>query len=79
MGAAKNEQGAPNGNVTPLLPDYANSIVTIFADDLKLISNTSDRKIIDKDLENLKLWEKRWLSKFNIDKCNVDCILNLVC
>ena len=29
------------------------SRVTIFADDLKLIGNASDRTIIDKDLENL--------------------------
>ena len=38
---------------------------------LKLIGNASDRTIIDKDLENLELWEKRWLLKFNIDKCKV--------
>ena len=48
------------------IPDYVKSRVTIFADDLKLIGNASDRTIIDKDLENLKLWEK-----FNIDKCKV--------
>ena len=53
------------------LPDYVKSRVTIFADDLKLIGNASDRTIIDKDLENLELWEKRWLLKFNIDKCKV--------
>ena len=51
--------------------DYVKSRVTIFADDLKLIGNASDRTIIDKDLENLELWEKRWLLKFNIDKCHV--------
>ena len=53
------------------LTDYIKSRVTIFADDLKLIGNASDRTIIDKDLENLELWEKRWLLKFNIDKCKV--------
>ena len=49
------------------IPDYVKSRVTIFADNLKLIRNASDRTIIDKDLENLELWEKRWLLKFNID------------
>ena len=47
------------------------SWVTIFADDLKLIGNASDRTIIDQDLENLELWEKKWLLKLNIDKCKV--------
>ena len=47
------------------------SRVTIFADDFKLIGNDSNRTIIDKDLENLELWENRWLFQFNIDKCKV--------
>ena len=51
------------------LPDYVKSRVTIFADDLKLIGNASDRTIIDK--VNLELWEKGWLLKFNIGKCKV--------
>ena len=36
-------------------PDYVKSRVTIFADDLKLIGNASDRTIIDKDQENREL------------------------
>ena len=66
------------------LPDYVKSRVTIFADDLKLIGDASDRTVIYQDLENLELWEKRWLLKFNIDKCKVlhlkfDDNLNLKC
>ena len=72
--------GIPQGSVLgPLLfiifindlPDYVKSRVKIFADDLELIGNASERTIIDKYLENLELWEKIWLLKFNIDKCKV--------
>ena len=54
--------GIPQGSVLgPTRCDYVKSRVTIFAEDLKLIGNAFDRTSIDKDLENLELWEKRWL------------------
>ena len=37
----------------------------------KLLYLLCNHTNIDKDLENLELWEKRWLLKFNIDKCKV--------
>ena len=72
--------GIPQGSVLgPLLiilfinglPDYVKSRVKIFADDLKLIGNASDRTIIDKDLENLELWEKRC-------RCIVLCYYHII-
>ena len=72
--------GIPQGSVLgPLLfllfindlPEYVESIIKLFADDLKLIGNASNRKLIDNDLRNLELWEKTWLVGFNHDKCKV--------
>ena len=51
------------------LPDCLVSSVKIFADDLKLIANLSDKTVIDNDLKSLEDWERKWLLEFNSDKC----------
>ena len=72
--------GTPQGSVLgPLLfilfindlPDCLVSSVKIFADDLKLIANLSDKTVIDNDLKSLEDWERKWLLEFNSDKCKV--------
>ena len=72
--------GIPQGSVLgPLLfvlyindlPDYVKKKAKLFADDLKLIANAANRKIIDDDLRKLEQWERTWLLEFNLDKCKV--------
>ena len=53
------------------LPDCLKSSVKIFADDLKLIANLSDKTVIDNDLKSLEDWERKWLLEFNSEKCKV--------
>ena len=53
------------------MPDRIKSRIKLFADDLKLIDNASDRFIIDSDLKELEQWEKKWLLEFNMEKCKV--------
>ena len=50
-------------------PDCLKSSVKIFADDLKLIANLSDKTVVDDDLKSLEHWERKWLHEFNSDKC----------
>ena len=53
------------------LPDCLKSTVKIFADDLKLIANLSDKSVVYSDLMLLEDWEKKWLLEFNTNKCKV--------
>ena len=72
--------GIPQGSVLePLLfliyindlPNCVNSLVKLFADDLKLIANAQDKSLVEKDLRSLEHWESIWLLEFNHDKCKV--------
>ncbi len=55
------------------LPDGIKSFVSLFADDLKLVTSTSKHKLAQEDIDKLNVWEKDWLLKFNVDdgKCKV--------
>ena len=66
--------GKPQGSVLgPLLlilfindlADCLESFVKIFADDLKLIANLSDKVVVDNELKLLEDWERKWLLEFN--------------
>ena len=72
--------GVPQGSVLgPLLfvlfindlPEAIKNKVKLFADDLKLICNASDRKSVLEDIEELEIWESIWLLRFNPSKCTV--------
>ena len=74
--------GVPQGTVLgPLLfllyindlPGGIKSFVSLFADDVKLVTRCTDYKIAQDDLDRLMEWEKKWLLTFNVNdgKCKV--------
>jgi hypothetical protein len=75
------QSGVPQGTVLgPLLfllyindlPDQITSTLRLFADDCviyRTISNDADADKLQKDLDRLCSWERKWCMKFNTDKC----------
>ena len=75
--------GVPQGTVLgPLLfllyindlPETVSSNTRLFADDAlvyRTINNEEDAKKLQKDLDNLQIWEHKWKMHFNPDKCEV--------
>ena len=75
------KSGIPQGSVLgPLLfliyindlPENVNSTVYMYADDTKIyreIQSDDDHEVLQRDLETLKTWSKRWLLKFHPSKC----------
>ena len=56
------------------LPECVSSHIRLFADDALLyrtIQAADDINILEKDLESLQAWERRWLMSFNASKCEV--------
>ncbi len=77
------DSGVPQGSVmVPILflvyindmPEGINSYVTLFADDAKLqrhIKKRKDCEILQKDLNKIWDWSKKWEMEFNVKKCHV--------
>ena len=67
--------GVPQGTVLgPLLfllfindlPDGIRSFVSLFADDLKLVTSCKESNIAQSDIDKLNRWENDWLLRFNV-------------
>ncbi len=77
------ESGVPQGTVLgPALflvyindmPESVKSSIRLFADDAILyrqIRNLSDCSKLQKDLESLENWARKWLMSFNATKCEI--------
>ena len=75
--------GVPQGSVLgPVLfvcyindmPETVASLVYMYADDAKVareIVSESDRNMLQTELDNLDEWSRKWLLRFNTDKCRV--------
>jgi len=63
------------------IDDSVCNILLKFADDTKVFSFVSDINDVNKlqdDLKNLCKWSEDWLMLFNVDKCEVYCILGTI-
>jgi hypothetical protein len=74
--------GVPQGTVLgPLLfliyindlPDEIKCFVSLFADDVKMVTRCNEFSLAQKDLQKLEEWQKKWLLTFNTidNKCKV--------
>ena len=56
------------------LPTLVSSGMKMYADDAKLYGKASgeaDSRIMQTDLDILAEWSRKWLLKFNVEKCKV--------
>ena len=77
------KSGVPQGSVIEAilfliyisdLPEEVKSTVRLFADDTIMymtMTSTNDAASLQKDLDNLASWEKKWQMPFHPQKCSV--------
>ena len=72
--------GVPQGLVLGLhlfllyvndLPESITSECCLFADDTLFYNTRENKQVLQRDLDTLGSWSRRWQLSFNIDKCSV--------
>lgn len=53
------------------IPEVVSGNVKMYADDTKLYDNHKNNKSLQRDLDNLEQWSRKWLLRFNEVKCKI--------
>jgi len=53
------------------MPDSIAAFIYMYADNTKLFTSSTDRTVLQRDLDVLGEWSRSWQLRYNVDKCKV--------